>query len=122
MVPGMHQCGNAPVPNVFGGPNLGLPPQLDAQHDIVMALDRWVEDGVAPEKIIASHLTGSAVDRTLALCPYSQTPIFNGSGDANFAENYQCEDRSFRWAIAGVQNAKSKKAQPNLPRAGIRPS
>jgi feruloyl esterase len=103
MAPGMHHCANGPGPNVFGGANQGLPPQLDAQHDIVMALDHWVEDGVAPEKIIASHLTNGTVDRTLALCPYPQAPIFNGSGDANLAENYHCEDRSFRWAIAGIE-------------------
>jgi len=102
MVPGMHHCANGPGPNVFGGANQGLPPQMDAQHDIVMALDRWVEDGVAPEKIVASHLTNATVDRTLALCPYPQVSIFNGSGDANLAENYHCEDRSFRWAIDGM--------------------
>ncbi len=110
MVPGMHHCANGPGPNVFGGANQGLPPQLDAQHDIVMALDRWVEDGVAPEKIIASHLTNGAVDRTLALCPYPQAPIYNGAGDANLAENYHCEDRPFHWATAAKQNSKSVHA------------
>jgi feruloyl esterase len=122
MVPGMHHCGNGPGPNVFGGPNQGLPPQLDAQHDIVMALDRWVEDGVAPEKIIASHLTNGAVDRTLALCPYPQAPIFNGSGDANFAENYHCEDRSFRWAVAGIPNSNLNKAHARPPRSAAKPN
>jgi feruloyl esterase len=115
MVPGMHHCANGPGPNVFGGANQGLPPQLDAQHDIVMALDHWVEDGVAPEKIMASHLTNGNVDRTLALCPYPQAPVFNGSGDANFAENYHCEDRSFFWAIGGVQNPR--KVQSTAPHA-----
>ena len=33
---------------------------MDPDHDIVSALDRWVEKGVAPEKIIA---TGKSVDR-----------------------------------------------------------
>lgn len=122
MVPGMHHCGNGPGPNVFGGPNQGLPPQLDAQHDVVMALDHWVEDGVAPEKIIASHLTNGAVDRTLALCPYPQTPVFNGSGDANFAENYHCEDRNFRWALAGMQISKPKKDAASPPRAASHPN
>jgi feruloyl esterase len=120
MVPGMHHCANGPGPNVFGGANQGLPPQLDAQHDIVMALDHWVEDGVAPEKIIASHLTNGAVDRTLALCPYPQAPIFNGSGDANLAENYHCEDHSFHWAVEGVQN--SRKLPPNGLPAAKRPT
>ena len=104
MVPGMHHCANGPGPNVFGGANQGLPPQLDASHDIVIALDHWVEDGVAPEKIIASHLTNGAVDRTLPLCPYPQAQIFNSSGDPNLAENYHCEDRGFHWALEGVQN------------------
>jgi hypothetical protein len=72
--------------------------------------------------MIASHLTNGAVDRTMALCPYPQTPIFNGSGDANLAENYHCEDRSFRWAIAGVQNSKVKKDQTSPPRAAVRPN
>jgi feruloyl esterase len=112
MVPGMHHCGNGPGPNVFGGANQGLPPQLDAQHDVVMALDHWVEDGVAPEKIIASHLSNGVVDRTLPLCPYPQAPIFNGSGDANLAENYHCENRSFRWAIAGVQSSRRIRTMP----------
>jgi hypothetical protein len=91
---------------------------MDAQHDIVMALDRWVEDGVAPEKIIASHLTNGSVDRTLALCPYPQAPIFNGAGDADLAENYHCEDRSFHWATAGVE--KFGKALPAKTAAGKR--
>jgi len=119
MVPGMHHCANGPGPNVFGGANQGLAPQLDAQHDIVLALDRWVEDGVAPEKIIASHLTNGAVDRTLALCPYPQAPVLNGSGDANLAENYHCEDRSYRWAVSAVQNARKAPATPAPP--GKRP-
>ncbi|MBZ5642599.1 MAG: tannase/feruloyl esterase family alpha/beta hydrolase [Acidobacteriia bacterium] len=110
MVPGMHHCANGPGPNIFGGANQGLPPQLDAQHDVVMALDHWVEDGVAPEKIIASHLTNGTVDRTLPLCPYPQAPIFNGSGDANLAENYHCEERSFHWAVAGVQSTRKPPA------------
>lgn len=118
MVPGMHHCANGPGPNVFGGANQGVPPQLDAQHDIVMALDHWVEDGVAPEKIIASHLTNGTVDRTLALCPYPQVPVFNGSGDANLAENYHCEDRSFRWAIEGME--KSGKVPAAKAAAGKR--
>jgi feruloyl esterase len=106
MVPGMHHCAGGPGPNVFGAANQGLPPQMDAQHDIVMALDHWVEDGVAPEKIIASHIKNGTVDRTLPLCPYPQVQVYNGVGDQNMAENYHCEDRAFHWAIEGVMPPK----------------
>jgi feruloyl esterase len=126
MAPGMHHCGKGPGPNVFSGANQGLAPELDAQHDVVIALDHWVEDGVAPEKIIASHLTNGNVDRTLPLCPYPQVPIYNGSGDVNMAESYHCEDRPFRWSVEAVEgpirassastSASRKKAPPQRQR------
>lgn len=106
MVPGMHHCAGGPGPNVFGAANQGLPPQMDAQHDIVMALDRWSEDGVPPEKIIATHLTNGKADRTLPLCPYPQVQVYNGAGDANMAENYHCMDHPFHWGVEGVQAPK----------------
>jgi hypothetical protein len=65
-----------------------------------------VEDGVAPEKIIASHIKNGTVDRTLPLCPYPQVQVYNGVGDQNMAENYHCEDRAFHWAIEGVMPPK----------------
>jgi feruloyl esterase len=102
MVPAMHHCGNGPGPNSFGGANQGFPPQFDRQHDIVIALDRWVEQGIAPEKIIASHLTNGVVDRALPLCPYPQVAVYNGSGDVKVIESYHCENRSFRWALEGL--------------------
>jgi feruloyl esterase len=106
MVPGMHHCGGGPGPNTFGGANQGTPQPLDAQHDIVMALDQWVENGIAPEKIIAAHHTNGAVDRTMPLCPYPQTAVYNGSGDMKVAESYHCEQHSFWWPVEAVANAK----------------
>ena len=106
MVPAMHHCGNGPGPNSFGGANQGFPQQFDRQHDIVIALDRWVEQGLAPDKIIASHLTNGVVDRTLPLCPYPQVTVYNGSGDVKVTESYHCENRSFQWAIEGFRGLK----------------
>jgi feruloyl esterase len=107
MVPAMHHCGNGPGPNSFGGTNQGFPQKFDGQHDIVMALDQWVERGAAPEKITASHLTNGVVDRSLPLCPYPQVAAYNGSGDVKVAESYHCEKRSFRWALEGFQGRKN---------------
>jgi len=36
---------------------------MDADHDILAALDRWVEHGVAPDKLIASHFTAASRTR-----------------------------------------------------------
>jgi len=93
----MHHCTNGPGPNVFGGATKASA-TTRAQHDIVMALDRWVEDGVAPEKIIASHLTNGTVDRTLALCPTASADL-QWLGDANMAEIHSRDGASLgaRW-------------------------
>src|SRR5262249_55134656 len=54
MAPGMQHCGGEDGPNAVGGP-FGLPaPARDPEHDVVAALAHWVEDGVAPERIVAT--------------------------------------------------------------------
>ena len=99
MVPGMHHCGGGPGPASFGAANQGFPTQFDAQHDIVTALDRWVETGSAPDKIIASHLANKLTDRTLPLCPYPQVSVYSGSGEVKAAESYHCENHDFWWSL-----------------------
>jgi Tannase and feruloyl esterase len=49
------------------------------------ALVNWVENGVAPEQIIAT------TPRARPLCPYPQTAIYNGApADPNLASSYHC--------------------------------
>jgi hypothetical protein len=36
-----------------------IAPVVDADHDLLKALERWVEQGVPPEKIIATHYVGN---------------------------------------------------------------
>ena len=74
--PGMGHCGGGEGPNVF---------------DKVGTLDQWVEQGKAPEKIIASHSTAGKVDRTRPLCPYPQVAKYKGSGSIDEAANFACQ-------------------------------
>lgn len=94
MVPGMHHCAKGPGPNSFGGPNQGHAPSNDARHDIVMALDAWVENGIAPEILIATKFVGDdpkqGVLRTRPLCPYPQVARYKGAGDINDAASFTC--------------------------------
>jgi feruloyl esterase len=53
-------------------------------------LERWVEQNIAPDRIIASKVTGGAVTRTRPLCPYPQVARYSGSGSANDAANFTC--------------------------------
>jgi feruloyl esterase len=54
------------------------------------ALENWVEAGVAPDRIIASHSTGGVVDRTRPLCPYPQEARYVGTGSIDDAANFVC--------------------------------
>jgi feruloyl esterase len=77
MVPGMGHCGGGAGPNTF---------------DAVGALDQWVEQGKAPEKIIASHIAKGVADRTRPLCPYPQVAKWKGAGSIDDAANFVCTD------------------------------
>ena len=89
MVPGMTHCARGPGATSFG--NQGAEsPICDAQHDLVEALDRWVEQGVAPERIIASRLDGTRVTRTRPLCPYPRRAVYGGTGSTDDASSFAC--------------------------------
>jgi len=92
MVPGMQHCGAGPGPNTFG--SFVTDAQSDAQHDLSVALERWVEQGIAPEQVIASKHQGadpkSPVTRTRPLCAYPLVARYKGSGSTDDAANFAC--------------------------------
>ena len=76
MAPGMAHCGGGDGPNTF---------------DKIGVLDRWVEQGKAPDSMIASHSTAGKVDRTRPLCPYPQVAQYKGSSSIDDAANFTCK-------------------------------
>jgi feruloyl esterase len=59
-----------------------------------LALEQWVEKGIAPSAIIATKKTGgdsgTSVKMTRPLCPYPQVAKYKGSGDSNDAGSFVC--------------------------------
>lgn len=106
IVPGMqHVSGTAvDAPYYFAQPNaagdlgtdvFSTPGFEDAQHDALMALMEWVEEGQAPDQIIATTWTNSTdpssgVLRQRPLCPWPQTAVYDGTGDVNSAQSWSC--------------------------------
>jgi len=90
LAPGVGHCGGGPGPNEFGQAGGAG----DAEHDLVVALERWVEQGVAPERIIATKFNGDdhakGVAMTRPLCPFPQVAKYKGSGDVAEAESFAC--------------------------------
>jgi len=78
MVPGMWHCAGGPGPSIF---------------DPFAPLTRWVEQGIAPDRIIGTHTPNAAgpVAFTRPLCPYPQEATYNGRGDTTDAANYSCK-------------------------------
>jgi len=63
----------------------------DADHHAVSAVIKWVEQGVAPEKLIATRFVSGALVRSRPACPYPAEAVYNGSGDINNAANFSCK-------------------------------
>ena len=76
MVPGMGHCGGGEGPNTF---------------DKMEVITKWVEEGKAPDRIIAVH-TGpnGTVDRSRPLCPYPEVAKYLGKGSIDDAGNFTC--------------------------------
>jgi feruloyl esterase len=80
MVPGMQHCGG-PGPNVFS---------------LLTALDAWVDQGLAPDQILATKYTNDRrtepVVRRMPLCKFPEQAKYSGAGDVNDAVNWSCSE------------------------------
>jgi Tannase and feruloyl esterase len=92
MVPGMGHCGGGIGPNSFGNDRNRF--GGDPERDLITALERWVEKGVAPERLTGTgSVSGDpATTMTRPLCPYPQIARYNGSGDGNQATSFTCAE------------------------------
>jgi hypothetical protein len=92
MAPGVQHCAGGPGPDTFG--QMVTSAQSDPQHDLTLALERWVEQGVAPEQVIATKRQGAnpqaPASRTRPLCPYPQVARYKGSGSTDEVANFNC--------------------------------
>jgi feruloyl esterase len=90
MAPGVQHCAGGDGPDSFGQYEASGS-DADPQHNMFAALEQWVEKGVAPGAIIATHDGEKKITRPL--CPYPQQARYKGTGDTNDAANFSCTDR-----------------------------
>jgi len=100
-----HGRGSADFARFFRVPGMGHVrggPATD-QFDALSALVAWVEQGQAPDRLIASARGAGnpggvnaevpaswSPSRTRPLCPYPQVARYNGSGSIDMAESFSC--------------------------------
>lgn len=97
MIPGMQHCGGGPGTDSFGA--FGVGPD-DPTRNVFLALEQWVEKGVAPGNLIASKhaeeapnaapTAKPAVVMTRPLCIYPAESKYKGKGDTNDAASFTC--------------------------------
>jgi feruloyl esterase len=54
------------------------------------AVQKWREEGIAPDQIKATYSDRGRVYRTRPVCAYPQAAIYRGSGDTTDAANFRC--------------------------------
>ncbi|MCJ1324159.1 hypothetical protein MMC10_000821 [Thelotrema lepadinum] len=133
LVPGMHHCsGSTGAPfyiagggQTVDGGNYSVPGFVDAQHDVVLAVINWVENGTAPDSIIATKWHDNAlsggIQKQMPLCPYPQTAKYSGNGSIDEAQNWACADgTAMQMASITIGVEGSVSVTPN-PTMGARP-
>ncbi|MDB6088823.1 MAG: Chlorogenate esterase [Gammaproteobacteria bacterium] len=93
MVPGMGHCAGGPgATNFSTATRDSTPPISDARHDMAVALQDWVEHGVAPDTLVATRYVDQS-QRAIAfqrpLCAYPKSARYVG-GDSRQANSFRC--------------------------------
>jgi len=76
MIPGMGHCGGGEGTDHF---------------DLFPALQTWVEQGKAPENLVASRIENGKEVRTRPLCAYPEIATYKGSGSTDDAAKFTCK-------------------------------
>jgi pimeloyl-ACP methyl ester carboxylesterase len=83
MIPGMDHCG---LPGQAG------PGITEAGFDPLTALEKWVEDGVVPDSMLATKADKDGrLLWTRPLCAFPKKATYQGAGDIKDAVSYRCE-------------------------------
>lgn len=90
MLPGVQHCGGGPGPNRWGD----WESEPDGTSNMIGALEKWVEKGVAPQGLTAvrykNNRASAGVERSRPICAYPMTAKYKGSGSTDEAANFVC--------------------------------
>ncbi|THV02285.1 tannase and feruloyl esterase [Dendrothele bispora CBS 962.96] len=68
---------------------------LDPESNVLMAMVRWVEEGVAPNAVLGTKFVNDTVDEGAQFarkhCKYPLRNTYDGVGDPNLKESWSCE-------------------------------
>ena len=76
MMPGVLHCAGGAGPD---------------RADWTKVIENWVEKGQAPERVVASKMSGGKAVRTRPLCVYPQHAVYSGTGSIDEEQNFVCK-------------------------------
>jgi feruloyl esterase len=90
LLPGMGHCsGGVGISHI--GAATGASLQDDAAHNMVKALDAWVQSNAAPAMFVGAHIDDNKqVTATRPICRYPLEAQYSGYGDTKDAANFTC--------------------------------
>ena len=91
LLPNVAHCGSGTGPSSIGG-GMPEPPAAyrTADTHAVRAVMKWVEEGVAPDKIVATRFVAGVPVRQRPICAYPTQAVHDGVGDINAASSFSC--------------------------------
>lgn len=92
MLPAVGHCGGSTGPSAIGG-GAPEPPKAyrKAETHVVSAIIKWVEQGAAPQMIVASRFDAAGnLLRQRPVCPYPAQAVYKGSGSLDSADSFNC--------------------------------
>lgn len=93
-IPGMHHCSGG-----LGAWNIGQTWPLgdgerDAEHNMLLALVTWVEEGRKPDFVVGTKFrddgVGEGVEKQRRLCVYPKKSVWDGEGDWRREGSWRC--------------------------------
>jgi len=93
MIPGMYHCGGGPGADSF---------------DLLSAMVKWVEQGIAPDQIVATKYDSAGVVQfQRPLCPYPKYAEYIGHGTSNAATSFICSSPKTNYAVPHVARSRN---------------
>ncbi|THU92545.1 tannase-domain-containing protein [Dendrothele bispora CBS 962.96] len=99
-ISGMHHCSGGPGAWEIGqtlagsGGNSNYLMDLDLESNVLMAMVRWVEEGIAPETVLGTKIMNDTVANGVqflrAHCRYPLRNTYDGVGDPTKKESWNC--------------------------------
>jgi feruloyl esterase len=94
LIAGLQHCFGGPGATYTGGHTV---PFGDAEHDLSAALERWVEEGIAPGAMVATPVPNRArlgdpvaTGPRRRICAYPEVDIFRGTGSPDDPTSWAC--------------------------------